>query len=181
MAQETLTEREDEIYIKLYKIRRLADEINNYIINAPSEDYDESPERPTAFEQALEEFIELARAIYFYSSLLATYTFGKPNDLPADPTEEPVLEEEHEPVGRLFERLAYFRKVLLAIYCNYSGAQQALYTKGADGDSECCNDKTFDNELNKALRDIYDIMELQEDILNFLRPEPESITNEEKK
>ena len=170
MAQETLTEREDELYVKLYKIRRLADEINRYIADLPSEEYDESPERPVAFEAALEDFIELAKDIYGYSSLLAEYLIGLGVELPADPTQDPVIEEEHEPIGKLFERLAYFRKVLYAIYTNYSDAQQALYSKGADGDSVCSDDKTFDNELNKAFVNIYDIMSLQEDILNFLRP-----------
>ncbi len=173
MAQEALIEREDELYIKLYKIKRSADIINSYIADLPSEDWDESAERPIAFEKALEELISIAKDIHGYSALLAEYIVGQSVELPADPTQDPVLESQpKEPIGKLFKRLVYFRMVLYTIYVNYCGVQQNLYAGGADGESACCDDKTFDNELNKALGDIYDIMGLQENILNFLRPDP---------
>lgn len=173
MTDKTLTERQDEIYIQLYKIKGLADEINSYVTELPSEDYDENPESPRSFKVALENFIDLAKDIFGYSSVFADYIIGEHDDLPIDPTKDPVECPEEEISGILFKRLAYFRKVLLKIYFHYSNARDKLYVPVCDGETAEAADPTFDNEVNKAIYDLYDITRLQTDILNFLRPSPD--------
>lgn len=174
MTDKTLTERQDEIYNQLYKIKGLADEINSYATELPSEDYDESPERPRSFKVALEDFIDLAKDIYGYSVVFADYIIGEHDDLPIDPTKDPVESPGEEEIsGILFKRLAYFRRVLLKIYFHYDNARDKLYVPVHDGETAGVADQTLDNEINKTLCDLYDITRLQMDILNFLRPSPD--------
>lgn len=173
MTDKTLTEREDEIYIQLYKIKDLADEINSYVTELLSEDYNENPERPRSFKVALEDFIDLAKDIYGYSSVFADYIIGEYDDLPIDPTKDPVECPEEEISGILFKRLTYFRKVLLKIYYHYDNARDKLYVPVRDGETAAVEDPTLDNEINKTIGDLYDITRLQMDILNFLRPGPD--------
>ncbi len=176
MTDKTLAERQDEIYIQLSKIKDLAIELNSYVTeDLIHEGCTGDLVGHSSFRIALEDFIDLAKDIYGYSSVFADYIIGDHDDLPIDSAKDSAesLEEGveiKEIKGILFKRLDYFRRALLIIYFHYSDARYKLYVPVSDGEIAETADSTLDTKVNETMSVLCDIVRLQTDILNFLRP-----------